>query len=141
MKYMLGVILTKEHIEKLCKSLSLEIPKKEKDKSYTIKINDMLEIKIWSLDPGFYFHSNIIQCPQEKREELFTYLMRANLLGQGTARNKIGLDKEEKFLTLSHHISYEVKYIEFKEKLEDFVNYILYWQKEIEKLKKTATIL
>ncbi len=139
MKCKLGVFLKVDHIEKLCKSLKIEVPIKDKDKSYSIKINEELEIKIWDLDPGFYFHSHIIECPQEKKEDLFIYLMRANLLGQGTAKSRIGLDKEEKILTLSHHIAYEIKYTEFKEKLEDFVNYILYWRKEIEKHKKIAS--
>ena len=126
------------YIKQLCQNLNIELPKIDKDKSYLIKINDDIEVKIWDTDPGFYFHSNIIECPQEKKEELFIYLMRANLLGQGTKRSRIGLDKEEKFLTLSYDLAYEVKYIEFKEKLEDFVNYISYWRKEIEQHKKIA---
>lgn len=141
MKCKLGVFLTPDHIEKLCKSLNLAIPIKDKDKSYTIKINEELEIKIWDLQPGFYFHSIIIECPKENKEDLFTYLMKANLLGQGTGRSRIGLDKEEKFLTLSHHIAYEIIYTEFKERLEDFANYILYWRKEIEQfIKNRKTI-
>lgn len=139
MKYKLGVRLKTNHIEKLCKSLNIEIPNQDKDKSYLVKINEELEIKIWDLNPGFYFHSNIVECPQEKREDLFIYLMRANLLGQGTAKSRIGLDKEEKFLTLSHHIAYEVNYTEFKETLEDFANYTVYWKKEVEKQKNIAS--
>ena len=130
--------MVNDYIKKLCESLNIEIPIIEKDKSYLIKINDETEVKIWNLDPGYYFHSNVVLCPQEKKEELFIYLMRANLLGQGTSKSRIGLDKEEKFLTISYSIAYEVKYIEFKEKLEDFVNYIIYWRKEIEQHKKIA---
>lgn len=130
--------MTAEHIKKLSESLNIEMPVKGKDKSYLIKIKDDLEIKIWDLDSGFYFHAVLGDCPQEKKEELFTYLMRANLLGQGTAKSRIGMDKEEKFLTLSHHINYEVTYTEFKETFEDFANYTLYWIKEIEKHKQTA---
>lgn len=130
--------MTKEYIEKVCQSLNLEIPNMDKDKSYLIKINKDLEIKIWDLKPGYYFHSTLVTSPEENKEDILTYLMRANLLGQGTAKSRIGLDNEEKFLTLSHHIAYEVKYIEFKERLEDFANYTLYWRKEIEKQKKLA---
>jgi len=120
-----------EHIKKIVKVLEIEIPKQEKDKSFIIEITKELEVKIFDLDPGFYFFANIAPCPNEKKEDLFIYLMRANLLGQGTGRSRIGMDKEEKFLTLSYLIDYEVNYIEFKEKLEDFVNYINYWKKEI----------
>lgn len=127
-----------EYIKKLCESLEIELPKKEKDKSYTFEIAEDIEIKIWDLDPGFYFHSNLIECPAIKKEDLFIYLMRANLLGQGTQGSRIGIDKAEKFLTLSYIIAYEVNYIEFKEKLEDFVNYINYWKKEIKIYKEKA---
>ncbi|NGX34000.1 MAG: hypothetical protein K1060chlam1_00345 [Candidatus Anoxychlamydiales bacterium] len=120
-----------EHIKKVCEVLKIELPTQEKDKSYSIEITKDLEVKIFDLDPGFYFHANIIHLPDEKKEDLFIYLMRANLLGQGTGRCRIGLDMEEKFLTLSYLIDYEVNYIEFKEKLEDFTNYINYWKKEI----------
>lgn len=120
-----------EHIKKIVKVLEIELPKQEKDKSFIIEITKEIEVKIFDLDPGFYFLTNIANCPNEKKEDLFIYLMRANLLGQGTGRCRIGMDMEEKFLTLSYLIDYEVNYIEFKEKLEDFVNYINFWKKEI----------
>jgi len=132
-----------EHIKKLCENLEIELPKKDKDKSYLIKIDEVTEVKIWFLDPGFYFHSNLSTFPKEKREDLFIYLMRANLLSQGTGGSRIGMDKEENFLTLSDQMAYEVNYIEFKEKLEDFVNYITYWRDEIQTYikKQEASIL
>ncbi|NGX48555.1 MAG: hypothetical protein K940chlam5_00143 [Candidatus Anoxychlamydiales bacterium] len=132
-----------EHIKKIVKVLEIELPKLEKDKSFIIEITKEIEVKIFDLDPGFYFLTNIANCPNEKKEDLFIYLMRANLLGQGTGRSRIGMDMEEKFLTLSYLIDYEVNYIEFKEKLEDFVNYINFWKKEIllHKEKAISSIL
>jgi len=65
-------------------------------------------------------------------------LMKANLLGQGTGEQAIGLDHEEKSLTLSCIIPYDINYKEFKEKIEDFVNYLDYWRLESEKMKKNA---
>ncbi len=132
-----------EHIKKIVKVLEIELPKQEKDKSFIIEITKEIEVKISDLDPGFYFLANIANCPNEKKEDLFIYLMRANLLGQGTGRSRIGMDMEEKFLTLSYLIDYEVNYIEFKEKLEDFVNYINFWKKEIilHKEKAISSIL
>ena len=59
--------------------------------------------------------------------------MRANFLGQGTGGARIGLDPNEKFLTLSCGFPYEMKYQDFKEKIEDFANYLLCWRAEIEK--------
>ncbi len=133
----------KEYIKKIAKTLEIKLAKQEKDKSYPIEITKDLEVKIWDLDPGFYFLANIAQCPQEKKEELFIYLMRANLLGQATGRCRIGMDSKEKFLTLSYLIDYELSYIDFKEKLEDFINYTNFWKKEItiHKEKAKSTIL
>ena len=130
--------MASDHIKRLCLELDLEVPKKEKDKSYTIGFKDDVEIKLWELNPGFYFHSNLIMCPTKNKEDLFIYLMRANLIGIGTGRARIGIDAEEKFLTLSDDMSYEIKYNEFKEKLENFVNFVTYWKKEIERFNQLA---
>jgi len=123
-------------IKKLCENFDIEMPIKAKDKSYLIEIIDGVEIKLWDLDPGFYFHCNLDKPPEKKREAFFIYLMRANVLGQGTGGARIGMDEKEKFLTLSYNIDYEVTYIEFKEKIEDFVNYINFWRDEITKYKE-----
>jgi len=127
-----------DFVKKLCEDINLQMPEMEKDKSYILAITDDIEIKVWDLEPGFYLHNDLILCPAQKKENLFIYLMRANHLGQGTGGSRIGLDKEEKFLTLSYNIAYEVKYIEFKDKVEDFVNYIVFWRNEIETYKKKA---
>jgi hypothetical protein len=65
--------------------------------------------------------------------------MKRNFISKKIANSRIGLDKEEKFLTLSCHIDYEIiKYTVFKEKLEDFINFVSYLQKEIEQHKRIA---
>ena len=42
------------------------------------------------------------------------------------------LDPDEKYLTLSYPIHYEVNYRIFYDKLEDFVNYLSFWRYEIQ---------
>lgn len=79
--------------------------------------------------------ARVANCPTLKREDLFIYLMRANLLGQGTGGSRIGLDANEKVLTLSLGLPYEMNYKIFKERFEDFVNFILYWREEIAKFE------
>ena len=126
-------------VEKLFKDLKIDLPEIAFDKSYLLKINEDLEIKIFDLDPGFYFHSDLIYLKEEeKKEDLFIYLMKANLLGQGTGKGSIGIDKDENLLTLAYDIPYEVNYVKFKEKLEDFVNYAIYWKKEIARFIRLA---
>ncbi|MBN2478897.1 MAG: type III secretion system chaperone, partial [Parachlamydiales bacterium] len=128
--------MTQELIERFVKELAIEMPEMEKDKSYRISINEKIAFKLWNLEPGFYFHADLDIIPTEKKEDFFAYVMSANLLGAGTGDNRIGLDNDEKFLTLSYELSYAPKYEEFKEKLEEFVNYISYWKEQILKYKK-----
>ena len=82
--------------------------------------------------------ANISPCPYEEREDLFIYLMRANLLGQGTGGSRIGLDEEEKNLTLSLGLPYDMNYHAFKEAFEDFVNHLIYWRDTVAKFEKNA---
>ena len=62
--------------------------------------------------------------------------MKANFLGQGTGGARIGVDPDDKFLTLSHGFPYEMNYQLFKESIEDFVNYVVYWREEIAKFEQ-----
>jgi hypothetical protein len=126
--------LLREFIEKLCAELEIEMPKIDAQKTYPLQINPQLVVSLRDLEPGFAMQAKIEECPAKKREELFIYLMRANFLGQGTGGGRIGLDADEKFLTLSFGFSYEMNYQAFKESVEDFVNYVVYWREEIMKL-------
>jgi hypothetical protein len=110
----------------------------EKEKNVMFSPREGVDILLQEMEMGVYLHATIIACPQSKKEDLFLYLMRANLLGRGTGGTSIGLDRQEKFLTLSRSLAYELNYTEFKERLEDFVNYLLYWREEIEKFEKQA---
>jgi hypothetical protein len=103
---------------------------------YKLVIADDLELFIQEFDDHAFIEANIKECPQQKREELFMYLMEANLLGQGTGESAIGLDQQEKFLTLSSILSYDTNYAEFKNTIEDFTNYLFYWREEVEKFEK-----
>lgn len=89
-------------------------------------------------DGKFYLFSKLGQVPKEKKDDLFLYLMQANLLGQGTGLSTLGISDDEKSLTLSLSLPYEVNYREFKEILEEFLNYQDYWRKEIVRFEKGA---
>jgi hypothetical protein len=62
--------------------------------------------------------------------------MKANLLGKATANAALGLTNDEKYLTLSTLMPYEVSYKELKEILEEFVNLVIIWRENIDKLIK-----
>ena len=113
---------------------------KIEDSEFVIKVTDEVQINVIKLGYDLYLKTQIVPCPEEKKEELFTYLMKANLLGEGTGKSAIGLDNNEKFLTLSYVMPYEEEYKKFKDTFEDFVNYLFYWEEEIKKFQKKEII-
>ena len=129
-----------EIIKKLSNTFGYSFTTVENDK-FKLDISDDIQIEITKIDWEIYFYSPIIKCPESKKEEIYTYVMKANLLGEGTGKTIIGMDKDEKFLTLSYLMDYEDNYARFKEKIEDFINYLIYWTEEIDKLENQESIL
>ena len=109
----------------------------ETNQYFHIKISDTITISIKSKDPGLFFLAQIGSLSMKKKEDTLSYLMSANFLGQGTGNYVIGIDEEENILTLSHKIPYDINYKTFKEIIEDFANYLAYWQDQMQKLQKT----
>lgn len=130
-------------LETFLKTLSEELKldpsfKKDKELFYTVSLNPELEVKVKESDPGMLFLGRIGPCPTLKKEELFTYLMKANFLGQGTGGASIGFDESGNCLTLSLNLPYDLNYKLFRDALEDFVNYIDYWKSELIRHQKTS---
>lgn len=128
-------------IETLCSELSISPIPKLKEKTASLRVNEKVEVALRDLDPGISMRAKIGPCPKKRREDLLIFLMRANLLGQGTGGARIGLDEDEKTLTLSLGIPYEMNYQTFREHLEKFVNYLVYWREEVAKFEKEESIL
>ncbi len=104
-------------------------------------MGEIPEIEIRDLEPGVSLLAKICPCPPKRREELFLQLMRGNYLGQSTGSSRIGVSADEKFLTLSLGMPYEMSYRTFRESVEDFVNFLLYWPRTIEKFEQQETLL
>src|SRR3990167_8636914 len=118
-----------EFLEKLSLELSISpAPKLNEKKYFSLQFAPEVTLALFDLRPGVAMSTKIAPCPEMKQEELFMYLMRANLLGQGTGGARIGLDESEKNLTLSLGLPYEMNYKTFKEALEEFLNHLVYWQ-------------
>lgn len=126
--------MLRDHLEKLCTELTLLFPKLNAEKYYPLNVGSE-SLFIRDLDPGVGLYAKVCQAPKKRKEELFIYLMRANLLGQGTGGSRIGLDASENFLTLSLGLPYELNYAAFRETVEDFVNYLIYWREEVAKFE------
>ncbi len=131
-----------QHLLRLVEELELPTPlSKDKTGAYKLPLGPEMTIFVKENDDGYHLFAEITTLPAHKKEELLILLMRANFLGQGTGGSAIGLDREEKFLTLSLGIPYEVNYKAFRETIEEFTNFVSYWRTEISKHAKEAGIL
>jgi len=119
-------------LEQLLQELGLGTPLLDEQKVFHLSISGF-DISLKEIEPNFYISANIGPLPQNKKEEFLMLVMKANFLGQGTGGGVIGLTENESFLTLSLSLPYEMNYITFKERVEDFTNYLDYWKKEITK--------
>jgi len=131
--------MLREYLEKLCKELGQSIPKLNEEKMYPLQLGNNL-VSIKDLEPGMALHAQMCALPTKKKEELFIYLCRANLLGQGTGGCRIGIERDEKFLTLSLGLPYEMNYQTFRETVEDFVNYLAFWREEVAKFEHEKSV-
>lgn len=113
--------------------------KQGREGSFMLKIPERFEVWVRETPEGILLESTLAPMPEIRdKESLFIYLMKANLFGQGTGGTVIGLDGNEKNLTLSQLLPYEVNYALFRDKLEAFINYLEFWQGEIEKREVEA---
>ena len=134
--------MLKDFVAQLCVELDIEsVPNISAEKSMTFWLTDQIGIEMKDLDPGISLHAKLCPCPSKRLEDLFLRLMRANYLGQETFQNRIGMSADEKFLTLSLGMPYEVSYRVFRDAVEDFANFVLYWREEIEKFEQQDNLL
>jgi Tir chaperone protein (CesT) family len=123
-----------EFIHKLCDDLEIDTKPTINEKlEYTFSLLDDIELYMIEFEDHAFIRCNIAELKDEKKAELLAFLMNENFLGQGTGRTTIGIDESEKNLTLSLLMPYELNYIFFKEKIEDFVNFVYYLRDEITK--------
>ena len=99
-------------IENLSKEVGIKaIPQLDKKGSYQLHINLDTQVSITETDRGIFFFVKIIPIPEMKNKEVvFIYLMKANLLGQGTGGSVIGIDTLEKHFTLSLSLTENLSY-------------------------------
>lgn len=134
--------MIEEHITHLIEDLGLPpLAPKDSNGYFQIPLKDDLIISLKDLTPGLALTSSIGPISNQNKEELLIYLMKANFLGQGTGEQIIGMDPDEKFLTLSRSITYEIDYEKLKDILEDFTNYLIYWKGEVKRMQAIQPIL
>jgi hypothetical protein len=134
--------MLKDFMNELSKELKSEEPlAPNEQQAYSLQLKEDWSIEISELSQkGFVFFSNLAECPHHDIEDFFLKIMVANLFGKETGGNIIGLDKEGMRVTFSGYLAKPVKYSEFRNYVEDFINYAEAWRDEIESLKtKDAT--
>ena len=132
--------MLKELLQKFASDVGEELNSivKEQKEDMHLKVSPSLEVVLRELKPGILFSSTIGPVPKERKEELFSYLMHANVLGQGTGGAALGMSQDEKFLTLGLSLDYDINYTDFKERLEEFSNFTVYWKEELERFEKES---
>lgn len=134
--------MLQEFVERLCTELHIDAQVKvHPQKGVEFILNPEVQIHLKELDPGVSMQARIAPCPEKRREDLFMLLMNANFLGQGTGGARLGLDRQEKLLTLSLGLPYELEYAAFKQHIEDFVNYLVYWRDRIAQFEQEETVI
>ncbi|MCF7806240.1 MAG: type III secretion system chaperone [Simkaniaceae bacterium] len=96
---------------------------------------DHRSIHLLMTERGFLLHGSVGVLPENDAEPLLLFLLNANYLGQGTGSSTLGLKPDTQTLTLTMPVEYEISYPEFKDVLEEYLNYYDYWIEEI--LEKT----
>ena len=127
-----------EFVTRLSDDLVFPVTKEQDKNVFYLSINKDIVVTINDLDPGVLFFSRLTILHKDFREEIFTYVMRANLLGKGTFNSVIGMETDEKFLTLSRSIPYEIDYAVFSRELEVFTNSLVFWREELTKKYEQA---
>lgn len=105
-----------------------ESPKKDALNQFILPLNADQVISLKEVDEGVLVRARIGALPERDQEALCMDLMKGNFLGQGTGQAVIGLEEDEKFLTLSQVLPYDINFKGFKQLLEEFANYLGYWQ-------------
>jgi hypothetical protein len=120
------------YIKQLVLELDIE-ENLEKDKlnQYTLSLSKYLKIHAVTINECFYFKAKLGTIPGEKSEEFFKYVLLANLFGQGTGGGVIGLAEDGKILELSYFHEEKLSYKQFRDIIEEFVNWVDMWQKKV----------
>ena len=124
--------MLEQFLSTLAAELELEgVPKKDKEGRFCLQLNAEQLLLVQQSEGGILLHARIGELPLSRQEEVLILLMKGNFLGQGTGGAVIGLEEDEKFLTLSQPLTYDMNYAHFKLALEQFANFLAYWQGEL----------
>lgn len=99
---------------------------------YSLTFENDIQIDIFKFDSNYLLKGMIGSFPKSNDEAFLLRIMEANLFGIGTKSSTIGLNQEN-LLTLTLEVDYNGRYLDFKNKLEEFVNVMDFWRTEAKK--------
>ncbi|MBN4066999.1 type III secretion system chaperone [Simkania negevensis] len=130
-----------EHVQKLSGELGVAFePLEENAREFLVPVEkgEGGVVKVLDLSPGFSLSCSVVALPQKDLELFVMDVMGGNLFGQGTAGGVLSLDGAGKRLYLTRDVPGEVKYAEFRDVFEDFLNVVDFWRGEVEEHNKSG---
>jgi hypothetical protein len=127
-------MVLEEHIERLQKDLELKEPLGTEGEGYSLLL-DETRLTISEASSGFQLDANLGELPHDQQENFFSKMLRGNLFFQATGGSVLGLNDMGTHIMLRYYFPYKASYRDFKERLEDFINTIDFWKKEVENHK------
>lgn len=97
---------------------------------WIIPLGEDLEVVLSEIEGGYTLMSALATLPEEEREEFFSVLMAANILGEGTRGGVLAIDEDDT-VVLSQVVTYVSQQREFQESVEDFISTIMMWRQAI----------
>jgi len=125
--------MLEQFLKELCEGFPFTKGEKSEEGFYPLRI-DKLTIEVKEIENRYFFRSVVLPIPSIiEKETLFMHVAKGNYFGQGTGGSVLGIDKEGKQFLLTLRTNPDLNFRFFKESLEDFANYIEFWQREIQK--------
>lgn len=125
--------MIKRLLEQLCKEFDWEPMEPNSEGVYILTFEPNLQISLRENSvQGITISVNLIPLPEKDQEKYLLHMMNANLFGAETGGNILGLTPDGKNIVLTTYLNPSGSYKEFRDCLEDFVNYAEVWRKEIE---------
>jgi hypothetical protein len=100
--------------------------------SFALMLDD-IKVSIIETNPGFELAAVLGELPRPSPELFMAKMLRGNLFGQATEGAIVGLDETGTRITLRYYYPLSPTYRDLKEKLEDFMNVIDFWQGEVKR--------
>jgi hypothetical protein len=123
-------------IPTFCGNNQIPFEKKEfRGESYhVIEINETLKIEISAIEGGgAFFRTNLALILFSDKEKVYRQLLESNFLYQSTLGCVLGIDPEEKYITLGMYVYTKVNLSSLWDNLEHFCNAVEYWKHNLEK--------